>query len=240
MPRLGLGLGLGSPTVYPPTAPTASAGVTGFWRADIGASPAAWTNRLASGDFAQATGGKQPSIVSGVFGSRPGVRFDGAAQGMDGPQTGALIGASEGTVYVLCVVRSIALAAANIYQSDTIVTDAGGYWGIGLRSTTGVAAYNYDGTIDEAGQTAITLNVPHVIRWRHSGGNVYQRLDAGTETAGVASGATLATTSALRLGYGYTGANYHAAVDVGAVVTANAALTDDAMIMRWLRWYGAI
>lgn len=240
--RIGLGLGLGLSARPVPAAPTVVSAVTAFWRADIGAAAALWTNQLASGDFAQATAGKRPTVVASLFGSRPGVRFDGTSQGMDGPNTGTLIGASEGTVYVLAIVRSVTLDAANIYQSDTIITDTGGYWGMGLRSSTGYAGYNYDGTIDEAGQTAVSLSAAHILRWRHSGGSVYQRVDSGAETAGVASGATLATTSPLCLGYGYTKANYFAAVDVGAVVTVSAALSaaDDATIMRWLNWYGGI
>ena len=240
--RLGLpGIGLGNGSGVIPAPSTVSA-VSAFWRADIGAAPAAWTNQLASGDFAQPTAGKRPTVVASLFGSRPGVRFDGAAQGMDGPTTGSVITASAGTIYVLAIVRSITLDAANIYQSDTIVTDASGDWGMGLRSSTGFSSYNYDGTIDEVGPAAVTLATPRIFRWRHSGGNIYQRLDTGSETAGAASGDTLGTTNALRLGYGYTGANFFAALDVGAVVTANAALSaaDDARIMRWLRWYGGI
>lgn len=239
--RLGLGLGLGTGSGVIP-APSTVPAVSAFWRADLGASAAAWANQLASGDFTQSTGGKRPTVVAGLFGPRPGVRFDGVAQGMNGPVGSTVITASEATIYVLATVRSITLNAANIYQSDTIITDASGDWGLGLRSSTGFAAYNYDGTVDETTATAVSLNTPHVFRWRHSGGKVYQRLDSGGETAGVNSGDTLGLSNALRLGYGYTGANFFAAIDVGAVVTANAAVstTNDAAITRWLRWYGGI
>lgn len=241
---LGVGLSLhpGANTLVLST-PDTSTGVSGFWRADIGASVSTWTNAKKTGDFAQGTAGKRPTIVSNAFASaRPGVRFDGTSQGFDGPATSSLITASEGTIYVLAIVRSITLNAANIYQTDTIMTDASGDWGIGLRSSTGVASYNYDGTIDETAAAAVSLSTPHVFRWRHSGGNIYQRLDSSSESVAVASGDTLGTSNVVRLGYGYTGANFFAAIDVGAVVTANAALSasDDASIMRWLNWYGGI
>ena len=77
---IGIGLRIGANVVQ--RAPSLVAGVSGFWRADSGASPATWANRKATGDLAQATGAKRPTIVASGLSGQPIVRFNGSSHVM--------------------------------------------------------------------------------------------------------------------------------------------------------------
>lgn len=243
--RLGLNLAVAAPAVsLEPSTPANIPSVSAFWRADQGVTGTTqvseWSPRKGPAAFTQVTGTKQPALTENVFGLHPSLRFDGTSDGMVGPTTGQLVTATEGTIYVLVRPISIALNDATIYFNDTVITDDGGYFGIHLRTgSPRVACFNYDGTADTTADASVTLGAPYVVRWRHSGGNIYQRVGSASESAPVASGATQVTTRPTHIGMGYTGTSYFANVDIGAVVTASAALSsdEDAAIMAWLNWY---
>lgn len=96
--------------------------------------------------------------------------------------------------------------ATPTYQSDAILADSAGYWGVHLgtvSSVTKVSAYNYDGNQDHL-MLDCSVGAPHVFMMRHESGTLYASLDGGAESS-MASGNTTNISNQLYVGRGQTG-----------------------------------
>jgi len=130
----------------------------------------------------------------------PALEFDGTTEFM--ATTAVLsdvIGAGIFTLYCVFQATTIDTNAASTWQNDALVADAGGFWGLFLKSATPtVHAFNWDGSDDNTSQP-ITTGVPYLVRARHASGTLFCSVNGGVESS-VASGNTLTLTNVLRLG----------------------------------------
>jgi hypothetical protein len=238
--------GGGAPSAFNPLSLSS---LTAMWTSDTNyaAADATWTDRKNSRILYQAghSASRRPSQVATVFGTKAALRFDGSDDALIAYDNfvSDFISAATGYVYVLCKVRSIATADAASYLNDTIWVDSSALCGLHLHSANGIVGQNYDTNTDNTAYQAVSNDTRYVFRWRHSGGTVGCRIDSGTEQT-ASSGNTDGTISSdvLVVGCRYTGGTGagSASIDVGAILTFNAALSagDDANIMAWLNAYG--
>lgn len=153
---------------------------------------------------------------------------------------GTYLSVSAFTVLVAVYVEGIALNAANSYQNDAIVADGSGYFGIHLKNAADphVLFYNYSGA-DTKVSLPITLNVSHVLMFRHESGNLYASVDGGAETS-VASGNTDTLGAELQIGNGSGSIFYNGRIGEFAVYNAALTGTDltDAVSYFTAKWLG--
>lgn len=219
-------------------------GVTSLWDSAYGITQATgkvttWIDRVGGYSFAQPTDANRPLAINGAFASRLGLRFDGLASWMSSATTLATL-LSGATSYLYLVLKPIAASrnAAAMYDNDGILMDTNGAWGAVIKNVSGTTPTIYGmahdvGALYSAG-IAPTLSKPILFALRHAGGKLDVRVNAGAWTGNVTNGDTTPLTAGLRLGAGYDNA-HHAQFDIGAIVTANAAISsaDDYRILRW-------
>jgi hypothetical protein len=100
-------------------------------------------------------------------------------------------------------------ADATMYNNEALWADTAGYVGIYLQNLTGtyyVAAEFFD-TAARVSKQTITLSAWHLIQYRKSSGNIYTKLDNGSESAGTAVSTVGAMSGVLQSGKG-TSTNY--------------------------------
>lgn len=222
LPSLAIGRG----SFAPPSLSDFDSLLSGWWLASRGTTGTSEVTAWASGKAgvaAFAKSGTGPALTAAVFGGNPGLLFDGATMGMIGPAS--LIAQGEGTILALVKPTDFINDAAAHYNNDMYVADNGGaaYGIVGRKNTPRVYAYNYDGTQDTAGSTAAVADSVYLLQWRHSGGQLYFRVNEAAESAGTASGNTASVASQMTLFRGFDG-NRHGKGYLGALVTASAAI----------------
>lgn len=89
---------------------------------------------------------------------------------------------------------------ANVYDNNAFWIDSAEFMGVFAKSGNTVHCYNWDGNADSASITQ-SPGVPVVVAYRHDGGNVLIRVNAGTE-ASAASGNTSTLTGRIQIGQG--------------------------------------
>lgn len=148
--------------------------------------------------------GNSRNLTAGV-GVRPAVATQGGITVADfTPNTHALstsvqmsnfITASAG--YMVFVLRMDAQVSTQsvIFRDSGVITQVDV-----LTSSSQMRAYNDDGTGDVAAGTATAVSPPntYVFEWRHEGGNIYARLNGGTEVS-AASGNSSALTGSFSI-----------------------------------------
>lgn len=168
-----------------------------------------WKDQTGNGFHAANTGDlTQPAIVAVGPNSRNSLDF--TADFLDCVAISNLIANSAGYLIVSFIADTINTNAGNSYSNDQLMADTGGYMGIFLRKTDANPlnpqtsyAYNWDGNEDNAptgGAVNIVPGTPYVFEWRHEGGNLYQRVNAGSWSSATASGNTQVLTGILRFG----------------------------------------
>ena len=153
--------------------------------------------------FTQGGSGQRPFLATAGPMSRTCADFDGGSDYMTSAALSAFIGASSGYVVAAFVANSIFPNDALSFNNDPVVADTGGYMGLYLKNTgtpATIIAFNWDTNADDAVSTGvITPGTVYVAEWRHEGGNVYIRVNGGTEVS-TASGNTGSLSGLLRTG----------------------------------------
>lgn len=187
-------------------------------------------------------GSSRPTLEPAGFGAaRPTLLFDGTDDYMYAGALSEWMTAADGYVYVLFEPITFAVAdpgAGAYYLADPVWHSEGGYCGIGFYQSTNVVAFSYDSNYDE--RTAATTAARQIVRWRHTGGNLYLRINSDAESAGVASGNIGNITLSNRIGANPGATGNYAHMRVAAIVAGNdGALSsgDDAAIMAMLNAY---
>jgi hypothetical protein len=142
----------------------------------------------------------QPVVTTAGPNSRTCADFDGSNDSFD-LASGSLsnfITASSGYVVVSFIADAITSSASSIYDNNPVFSDGAGYIGLFMKSPNILGAFNWDGNADAALFTPITTATPYVAEWRHEGGNLYVRVNGGTETS-VASGNTSSVSGGLQI-----------------------------------------
>ncbi len=160
-----------------------------------------WVGETSAGDSAlyTLTGPINAPDVGAASGGFDAADFDGVDEGLKPGTAGpsyinwdAIASASAYYGFAVVKLRAAAAPAGNIYDNPQLVSDNGGNIGVAL-STSGVAAYHYDGGIKATGWAALTLNVYHLVEWWFDGTDLHIAVD-GIE------GTSVATTNAASLG----------------------------------------
>lgn len=130
------------------------------------------------------------------------LRFDGVDDHLLGPNISNLITTTE---YEACVGARFNSVTTNTssWLNQSLITDLGGFVGIGAARTTGViGAYNFDGLQDEANVPMIAPET-FVFQQRHAGGNIFASTNRGIE-ASTASGNTGNIATVMQIFKAYT------------------------------------
>jgi hypothetical protein len=151
-------------------------------------------------NFGNAGTTAQPVVTTAGPMNRTCADFDGVNDALytQVAALSSLIAAASGYIVVSFIADAITTSDATIYFNSTVIGDTGQYIGLHLKTPSTINSYNYDGTVDLSTLT-ITTATPYVVEWRHEGGNIYLRVNGGTEVS-TASGNTSSLTSALWLG----------------------------------------
>jgi hypothetical protein len=205
-----------------------------------GGAISAWLDQSGSSrNLSQGTSGSRPSAATAGGKSRACADFDGTDDLLTGATMSNFIAAGTGYLVVSAladVISTDVTSANNGYQNDGIISDDGANVGILLRSTGPLAiANNFDGNSDDTGTVATTTGAVHVYEWRHEGGNLYLRVDGGTE-ASVASGNTTLTASMI-VGRNYSNQYFDGKVFEAAAFNVVPSLSQrDALVSNMLAW----
>lgn len=146
----------------------------------------------------------------------------------------------EGYILVSLLIDAVTLNDATIEDNHLVIGDDDKKLGIYIRDLDGVSVYafNHNGSADSAVRTTGSALV--VLSIRHEAGNIYVRINNGTE-ASTASGNTSALTGVLRLALaGATGAE--AAITIFEAATFDCAPPEgvrDALEQDFMDWVGA-
>lgn len=192
----------------------------------------------------QATGTKQPVVTTAGPNSITCADFDGSDDLLSTGATGLsnFIANNSGWIIVSCIIDAITTnngTGASTFTNNHIWGDNLGYVGLCLRTTgPNVTAYNYDGNYDTQ-SSVIATATPYVFSWRHEGGNVYLRVNDGTESAGAASGNTQVVTNSLIMGHNGTAGGNVKIFEMATWSTIPSSTDRDAIVADWKTWIGA-
>ncbi len=199
-----------------------SLSLTGWYRTNYGG--ADWTGTASAGSSGTRTltTGTAPSNATTLNGMNVAA-FDGSndvlIQG-----TGTLddyINAAAYSVVMLVRPKSAASAAGNIYDNDQIVSDSGGNFGVAWSSS-GVAAWHYDGDWTATGWTALTGNTWAMVSSVYNGTDMSCRVNNGT-AATQAQGNVSGLGVTLRLGQNF--GSVFTEMDVAELMISDTELT---------------
>ncbi|WP_394891006.1 Ig domain-containing protein [Mesorhizobium sp. AaZ16] len=171
---------------------------------DVSGAVSSWNDQSGnSRHMAQATAGNRPLVATAGPNSIACADFDGTDDILVGSiAISNFISASAGYLVVSFLADTITVNNANAWSNHAIIEDFGQFLGLHLRDTGSpdtISAYNWDGNADVAARVEINAGTANVAEWRHEGGNVYVRVNGGTE-ASAASGNTQLLTGQLRFG----------------------------------------
>jgi len=157
--------------------------------------------------FSQSGGVSQPVVTTAGPLSRTCADFDGVNHLLQttGFTLADFISASSGYVIVSFIADAITTSAPNIYNNSSVFADGSGYVGVFMKTPNVIASYNWDGS-EKSTTATITTATPYIVEWRHDTGNLYIRINGGTETS-IASGNTSVLTGVLLLAGGNSRGN---------------------------------
>ena len=199
-------LGGSSAPAVPNYAPPVTANLTldfdsriGLFTTSLGTTPVSadgdpvglWNDQSGAGrNISQATAGRRATYKLNQVNSLPAVLFDGTDDRLVSVALlSTIITNTAYSLYVVFNANAINTNAANTYDNDAVIADqAGGFWGLHLKSAPTAHAYNYDGTDDNAAK-AIATGTWLQTHQRHDAGNMVISRDGGSETS-TASGNT--------------------------------------------------
>lgn len=195
-----------------------------------------------SRDFTQGTALNRPVILEAGPNSRESLDFDSANDHhMSTAATLAdFINADAAYIVVSFIVDVITINSATAALNDVVVCDDGLFQGITIRNTAGgtVYSYNWDGSYD-VGSTTITTATAYVVELVHTGGNITNRVNAGTAST-AASGNTTTLTGIMRLGGDGTAQSFNGKIfEAFACDTVPDESTRDTIVADLMAWIGA-
>ncbi|WP_394889552.1 Ig domain-containing protein [Mesorhizobium sp. AaZ16] len=171
---------------------------------DVSGAVSSWNDQSGSSrHMAQATAGNRPLVATAGPNSRACADFDGTDDILvSSIAISNFISASAGYLVVSFLADTITANSGDAWSNHAIIEDFGQFLGLQLRNTGSpdtISAYNWDGNADVATRVEINAGTAYVAEWRHEGGNLYVRVNGGTESS-VASGNTSSLTGQLRFG----------------------------------------
>ena len=197
----------------------------------------------ASRDFLQTTVARRPVVgTAGPFSRACGV-FNSTdityLSTVGGDPLSDFITAGAGYMVVSFMGTTINANTTPVYANEGIICDVSQFVGLFCKaSPTSLHVYNWDGSVDTT-STPITEDVIYVAEWRHDGGNIYCRINGGTEVS-VASGNTTNLGGPLRIGAGPTGSSGSALdgviFEVATYSTVPNLATRDAIVASFFDW----
>lgn len=148
----------------------------------------------------------------------PNIDLDGYDDYYAGPKLNNFITASEFDVLVAFSADVInSTNHANPWENTGILIDSYGYFGLYLKNGF-LLGYNWDSNSDTI-SIALSTSTAYVVRFRHSGGNIYMSINGGSESS-VASGDTGDIISGyVRIGNNYLNRFFNG--QIGRIVIAN-------------------
>lgn len=187
-----------------------------------------WSDDSGYGNnFSQAYSGYRPLLkkaANGINGHNV-LRFDGIDDVMAGPAASSVISVSADTVWIVFRILAITTneTGSMLYANDTAL--CGGYcWGVIFLTSLGAVIFlNSDGIPYERVSAAISTSTPYISRSRHSSGNLYLRINAGSEGS-VSAGDIYRVAENLRLAADYSGSIF-TQIDIAEVIIFNSALS---------------
>lgn len=115
----------------------------------------------------------------------------------------------------------------NPWLEQAVICDSGGFFGLHLSSTFGVAAFGFRGTAATAA-SAIRLDAINTVRMRISNDEIGLILNGGTEVVSTFTGGIANINGKLRIGLGLSAAASEAAFDLGEIVATSSAPSAEA------------
>lgn len=157
----------------------------------------------------QSGSSNQPLITTAGPNNKTCLDFDGVDSFLAGPNIlSDYITNSAGYMIISFIADTITLNSASPHVNHKLIGDQGGYAGMFLKDDgTPKSGYAYnDGVSANVAPSLPAGNVsvatPYVMEWRHEGGNLYCRINAGSWSAATASTNTDTMTFAMQMGGG--------------------------------------
>jgi hypothetical protein len=185
--------------------------------------------------------GVKPALATAGPNSRACADFDGTNDVLTGAALSTFISNTTGYMVVSFIADAISANDAAAYYNNHGVMGTL-YAGLYLRDTTGspdtLVAANYDANPgDVANRADIVIGTACVAEWRHEGGNLYCRVNGGTE-ASVASGDTQSLADAFNLGLGYTTYANIKVFEAAIFATVPGSNDRDTIVADMMDWIG--
>lgn len=190
----------------------------------------------------------QPTVSTAGPQGRACANFDGSNDALYGPAHSAIMTATDGYMVVVWVVDSISSdnGTTLIHRNQQLIanTSAGGHVGLALRTSgspgPSVSAFGYTGSYAIA-SAEISTGAVLVVEWRHEGGNLYVRVNGGSEASVSCGSITLKGTMAFGRSHSGTGGNWYADGKLFEAVTFSTPPSSDdrdALVANMLSYYG--
>ena len=199
-----------------------------------------------SRNLSQSNAAFRPTITTAGTNSRTCADFASASgDRLTGTTLSNFIANNSGYAVVSILADSIVTNSATVYANHAIICDGvSQIFGLFLRNTgtpDTVYAYNWDGSVDAASSATINAGTTYVVEWKHTGGNVSVRVNAGSWTD-VASGNTTGLGGTFTMGTqsgasstSFDGKIFEAAIYSSLPTTAQ----QDAIAADFKNWIGA-
>lgn len=171
-----------------------------------------------------ANSGEEPLYITNNLNGKPIARFDGVDNRLflSGGAISSYISASAGTMFAVFKAVAITTNNATPELNDCVWSDVLGYTGTHLKSVPEVVAYNYDTNADTIA-VSIATGTWYIVKWRHSGGNLYISVNGGSETS-VTSGNTGGLTGTFQIAMSQ---GIYSQIDFAEIVAYNTSITAD-------------
>jgi len=179
-----------------------------------------------SRDFSQVFSNKRPLLkkaANGINGHNV-LRFDGSDDCLDGPNASDLVSTKADSYWI--VFKLFANDTNNTLQcpyNNTAIGCMTGCWGFVFLTGSGALTYLYNGSAYQSVANAISTSTPYIARSRHSSGNLYLRIDGGSE--GSATGGTILDLAGATVLCKDPGASIYSQIDIAEIIIFNSALS---------------
>ena len=200
-----------------------------------------WNDSSGNGRNLQNSGNKA-TYTSNLRNGYPGLTFagtEGPYQSAVGVTMANIITASASTMYFMFKVTSISTNNVASYQNDALMSDFGGYYATYFRSGGPLVGLGWYTSADHVDTQSISTGTFYIIEELHSSGNIFTRLNNGTQSAGTGAGDLGSTASRFQVGSDYQ-ISHHFTGATGEIVIYNTALnsTDQSynrgyLLTRW-------